>query len=203
MGALGFHQYLPTLPKIDLFMATVLIIFHKVPLVYVVLFLQSSHQLIEEDNGWTKGFRWWHFNISGNLRGGWMEKVRGRRGLCRKWRQVNVVCHRSLICTLLGLQTVNHTVISCQCQVSTAIIKWLVTLQYYLLRYVSSQSCLGWPNMKTCSWCSFTWRTYVQVFMLNVASFSWSNLANQFKINTSKAVVFKPRKQKLFFFFFC
>lgn len=57
MGALGFHQYLPTLPKIDLFMATVLIIFHKVPLVYVVLFLQSSHQLIEEDNGWTKGFR--------------------------------------------------------------------------------------------------------------------------------------------------
>lgn len=57
MSALGFHQYLFTLPKIDLFIASLLIIFHMVPPVYVVLFLQRFHPLIEEDNGWTKGFQ--------------------------------------------------------------------------------------------------------------------------------------------------
>lgn len=57
MSALGFHQYLLTLFKIDLFVATLLIIFHMVPPVYIVVFLQRFHLLRDEDNGWTKGFQ--------------------------------------------------------------------------------------------------------------------------------------------------
>lgn len=54
MSALGFHQYLLTLSKIDLSVATLSIIFHMVPPVYVLLFLLRFHLLRNEDNGWTK-----------------------------------------------------------------------------------------------------------------------------------------------------
>lgn len=57
MSALGFHQYLFTLSKIDLFIATLLISFHMVHLVYVVLFLLSVRSLRDEDNGCTKSFQ--------------------------------------------------------------------------------------------------------------------------------------------------
>lgn len=50
MSALGFHQYLFTLSKIDLFIATLLISFHVVHLVYVVLFLLSVRSPRDEDN---------------------------------------------------------------------------------------------------------------------------------------------------------
>ena len=47
MGMLAFQQYRFTLSKIDLFIATLLIIFHTVPPVHVMLFLQSFHSLGE------------------------------------------------------------------------------------------------------------------------------------------------------------
>lgn len=51
MSALGFQQYLFTLSKIDLFIATLLVIFHMVHLVYVVLFLLRLYSLKDVDNG--------------------------------------------------------------------------------------------------------------------------------------------------------
>lgn len=45
MRALGFHQYLLTLSKIDLFIGVLLISFHKVRRVYVVMF--SERPLID------------------------------------------------------------------------------------------------------------------------------------------------------------
>lgn len=54
MSALGFHQYLFTLSKTDLFMATLLIIFHMVHLVYVVLLQLAVRSLKDDDNGCTK-----------------------------------------------------------------------------------------------------------------------------------------------------
>lgn len=82
MRALGFHQYLFTLSKIDLFIAALLVIFHMVHLVYVVLLLLRVHSLNNGCRGGKKNLTVMTFNM--DLRGGRLEWVR-QRGAFLLW----------------------------------------------------------------------------------------------------------------------